>query len=130
MHVDPAYSQDDAAAQDEFNRTKPSFSSAPALGDLDGDGVLEIVAAANDRHVYAWHGDGSPVAGFPVLVVDPAKVAAIDPMTHRVTFVAGSGVREGGELVATPALADLDGDGRRRDRGGRPGGIRRTAEHR
>ena len=45
-------------------------------------------------------------------MVDPAKVAAIDPTTHQVTFAPGSGVREGGELIATPALADLDGDGR------------------
>jgi hypothetical protein len=110
--VDPTFSQDDPAAQDERNRTKPGFASAPALGDLDGDGELEIVAAATDRHLYAWHGDGSAVTGFPVLLVDPAKVASIDPITHRVTFAGGSGVREGGELIATPAVADLTGDGR------------------
>jgi hypothetical protein len=112
MHVNPAYSQDDVTAQDEFNRTKPSFASAPALGDLDGDGDLEIVAAANDRHLYAWQGDGSSVAGFPLVLIDPAKVTSIDPTTHKVTFGPGSGVREGGELIATPALADLTGDGR------------------
>lgn len=112
MRVDPDYSRDDPSAQDQYNRTKPSFTSSPALGDLDGDGTLEIVAAANDRHVYAWRGDGSVVAGFPALVVDEAKVTAIDPTTHRVTFAPGSGVREGGELLATPALGDLDGDGR------------------
>ncbi len=112
MAVDPAYSQDDRAAQDSRNRTKPGFLSAPALGDLDGDGDLEIVAAALDRHVYAWHHDGTTVDGFPVLVVDPAKVTAVDPSTHRVTFAGSSGVGEGGELDATPALADLDGDGR------------------
>ena len=110
--VNPAFSQDDASAQDEFNRTKPGFASAPALGDLDGDGVLEIIAAASDRHLYAWHGDGNPVVGFPVLLVDPAKVSSIDAATHRVTFTPGSEVREGGELIATPAVADLTGDGR------------------
>ena len=72
---------------------------------------MEIVAAALDRHVYAWHDDGSPVAGFPVLAVDPAKVAAVDPTSHKVTFTPDSGVREGGELIATPTLVDLTGDG-------------------
>jgi hypothetical protein len=112
MGVNPDYSTDDPGAQDRFNRTKPGFASSPSLGDLDGDGDLEIVAAALDRHVYAWHHDGTAVAGFPVLVVDPAKVASVDPGTHRVTFAPGSGADEGGELLATPSLADLDGDGR------------------
>ncbi len=111
MHSNPAFSQDTAAAQDKFNRTQPGFASAPALGDLDGDGTLEIVAAGMDRHVYAWHADGAPVAGFPVLVVDPATVASVDPTSHHVTFAGGTGVEEGGSLIATPTLADLDGDG-------------------
>ena len=74
VHVDPAYSRDDPAAQNAENRTKPGFASAPVVGRPDGDGRLEIVAASMDRHVYAWHGDGTPVAGFPVLLVDPATV--------------------------------------------------------
>ncbi len=85
--------------------------SAPAAADLDGDGRLEIVAAALDRHVYAWHDDGRTVAGFPVLAVDPAKVAAVDATSHHVTFTPDSGVREGGELIVTPTLVDLTGDG-------------------
>ncbi len=111
MHSNPAYSQDTTASQDEYNRTQPGFASAPVIGDLDGDGTLEIIAAGMDRHVYAWHPDGTPVAGFPVLVVDPSTVASVDPGTDHVTFAASAHAKEGGSLVASPTLVDLDGDG-------------------
>ena len=110
--VNAAYSRDLPGEHDEFNRTKPMFFGSPAVADLDGDGTLEIVSAAADRHVYAWHANSTAVAGFPVLVVDPAKVQSIDPVSHAVRFVAGSGVREGGELIATPSIGDITGDGR------------------
>lgn len=110
MTTDPAFS--DQGATDERNRLKRGFVGGAALGDLDGDGRLEVVAAAMDRHLYAWHADGAAVAGFPVLVVDPAQVAAVDAASHAVTFRDPGRTGQGGELIATPALGDLDGDGR------------------
>ena len=110
MHTDPRFSRSDQT--DQRNRSKPGILGSASLGDLDGDGTLEVVVAAMDRHVYAWHHDGEPVAGFPVLVVDPATVADVDPSSHRVTFRSEEDTGIGGELVATPALADLTGDGR------------------
>ncbi len=111
MHVNPAWSRDSTETQNPENRTVGGFMSAPSLGDLDGDGTLEIVAAAMDRHVYAWHADGSGVAGFPVLAVDPVATQSVDPVSHKVSFTGASRALEGGELIATPTLADLDGDG-------------------
>ena len=49
------------------NRTQHGFLGSPVLADLDGDdgGRLEIVAAAMDRHVYAWNDDGTAVRRLP-----------------------------------------------------------------
>ena len=95
------------------NRLGRALLSGVALGNLDGsaDGSLEIVAGAFDRHLYAWHNDGSPVLGWPLLLKDPAKVASVDPVTNEVTLVSGSGGRIGTKIVVPPSLGDLDDDG-------------------
>jgi len=67
--------------------TAPSrgdFESSPALADLDGDTVPEIVWGGGDGNVWAWRVDGSRVPGFP-----------------RTAGIAGDNLRV--------ALADLDG---------------------
>jgi hypothetical protein len=94
----------------EENRTQHGFLGSPVLADIDlnDGGRPEIVAAAMDRHVYAWNGNGTPVPGFPTLVVDMDKVASIDPETHRVQFNAPS--EQQGAIIDTPAIADLDAD--------------------
>jgi hypothetical protein len=59
--------------------------ASPAVADLDGDGSLEVLIGAEDRRLYAFHYDGTPVSGFPI--------------------------ETGAEVRSTPAVWDLDGDG-------------------
>jgi hypothetical protein len=95
-------------------RTQHGFIGSPVLADLDGNGGnLEVIAANMDRHVYAWHADGSAVDGFPVLAIDRSKITAIDSQTHAPTFAGGIGSDwNQGAIIDTPAVGDLTGDGK------------------
>ncbi len=75
--------------------------STVAIGDVDGDGKPEIVAADWHGGVYAWKADGSIVAGFPVHLDGEATKLAKDK-NHRMD----DGV------FCSVALADLDKDGK------------------
>jgi hypothetical protein len=89
------------------NEVLRGILGAPALGDLQGNGKLDVVAAAMDRHVYAWQPDGQPVPGWPVEVVDPKEVQSVDPSNGQVTFLSGAGGDTGSKLDDTPAIAQL-----------------------
>jgi hypothetical protein len=87
----------------------------PAIGDIDGDDEAEIVATAGE-HVYAWNLDGSRVPGFPVRVnpsfSDPCKPGAPHPCFNASErqLTTDNHLKRG--FIASPALADLNGDGR------------------
>jgi len=61
------------------------LTGVPVLGDLDGDGSLEIVSTGTLGRIWAWSSTGEPYPGFP-LDVGP-----------------------GGSVYAPLALSDLDG---------------------
>jgi hypothetical protein len=76
---------------DQGKRDAAIYAS-PALVDLDGDGKLDIVFGAADQHVYAVKGNGTDVAGWPVLARDT---------------VSGGDVTK---ILSSPAIGDLNGD--------------------
>jgi hypothetical protein len=98
--------------RDQHNRVLRGIFPAAALADLEGTGRLDIVAASMDRHLYAWRPDGTPLPGFPVIVVDRSQVQSIDPTTDKVTFKPGAPVANGTKVIDTPAVGALSGTGR------------------
>ncbi|GAC1442405.1 MAG: hypothetical protein NVSMB55_13040 [Mycobacteriales bacterium] len=98
---------------DKANRQHWWFLSAPTLADIDpAYPGLEIIAPSADRHVYAWHADGTPVKGWPVMLRDPATTASVNPYTHAITQKAGIDVLNGAKIVTSAAVADINGDGK------------------
>ena len=106
-----------------------------SVGDLDGDGTLEIVAADESGLLYAWRDDGSLVDGFPTDMVNSGRPAAVtgdlDGDGDDEIIVASNRSRNFGAVIyvfdgdgslldsvnvdvnvgGTPTVADLDGDG-------------------
>ncbi|MGH9078671.1 MAG: S8 family serine peptidase [Acidimicrobiales bacterium] len=105
VRTDAAFSG--PGVDDTDNEVLRGILGAPVLGDLQGNGTLDVVAASMDRHVYAWQPDGGPAPGWPVEVVDPKEVQSVDPTDGHVTFLPGAGGDTGSKLVDTPAIAQL-----------------------
>ena len=107
-----------------------SVETSPKLADIDGDGIRDVVAAASDGSVHVFSmrsGQPVEVSGFPfhVNVVDglnaslPTMPGCSDcsqvPSYLDAAAYSGGGIdvsiaREA--IVATPAIGDLNGDGR------------------
>jgi hypothetical protein len=105
VRTDAAYSGPGVANLD--NEVLRGILGAPVLGDLQGNGTLDVVAASMDRHVYAWQPGGEAAPGWPVEVVDPNEVQSVDPSDGQVTFLPTAGGDTGTKLVDTPAIATL-----------------------
>jgi hypothetical protein len=77
----------------------------PAIADIDGDGKPEVINTAG-THLYVWEGDGSERSGFPVT----SDFARCGPAFERQD---DKHLKCG--FMASPAVADLDGNGKRTD---------------
>jgi hypothetical protein len=87
-----AWHLDDGSTVPGWPQAASSFVTAsPALGDLNGDGVPEVIVGSWDRGVYAFRGDGS-LLWRSEICCNPA-----DPSQNRV--------------IAGAVVGDLDGDG-------------------
>jgi hypothetical protein len=67
-------------------------ASAPVLIDMDNDGKPELIQSAFDGNIYIFHGDGTPLAGWPVAIHSK----------HAARYE---------RILTTPAVADYNGDG-------------------
>lgn len=72
--------------------------ASPAVGDMDGDGDLEIVMNSLNGRTWAWHHDGTEVLD-----------GDADPTTNGIFLYRPEAGSEWG--LSSPALCDLDGDG-------------------
>jgi hypothetical protein len=67
--------------------------STPAVGDVNGDNVPEIVYGSYDKCMYVWEPDGTPAAGWWDTVLDQPARCMVDT------------------IWSSPSLVDLNGDG-------------------
>lgn len=89
------------------NDYRASIVSSVAVGDLDGDGSPEVVAASLEGKLFVWHADGTLVSGFPVLSKG-VQWQDDPPIYGKKKLITGPDPG----FFSTPALADIDGDGK------------------
>jgi len=109
-----------------------NFHSSPAIANLDSDPTtLEVVIGCDDGKLYAWGPDGKAVPGWPVIVGDslessPAVGDIVGDYHNEVVVGCRDGklyaydyhgarlweYAAGSPVNTTPALADLDRDGK------------------
>ena len=84
-----------------------SLAAPPVLGDLDGDGRLEVVLLARGGAIHALRADGLRHADFPTALPRFAETSASSDFGELSRVVESLG-----GLVFEPVLCDVDADGK------------------
>ncbi|MGH7815420.1 MAG: S8 family serine peptidase [Candidatus Binataceae bacterium] len=107
--VDPSYPKNylnaPAWKSKEIPLPRDAISGALAVGDLDHDGKLYIVAPTADGLVYAWDGSGQLKAGFPLETDRSVESQSVPPPNTPDSYNPTTGSYLG------LALGDLEGTG-------------------
>lgn len=103
----PAY----ASAAVSLEGAREGFVNAPAIADLDGDGVQEIVATSFAGSIYVIEADGSSRPGFPKSLprVPSCPTNGMPPAPDVSCMDVANRIARG--AFASPVLVDLNGDG-------------------
>ena len=89
---------DQSLQSQPLSHPKCGFIASPAVGRLRGeDAPFDIVIPGLDGYLYAFDGEGQPVPGYPVRLVDPDV-----PVNEQMLA----------ESINPPAIGDLNDDGR------------------
>lgn len=99
-----------ASAAVPLDGAREGFINAPAIADLDGDGMMEIVASSFAGTIYVIEADGSSRPGFPKVLprVPSCPTSGTLPPPNVLCMDETNQIARG--AFASPVLVDLDGN--------------------
>jgi len=110
----PAYAQ----AGVDADITRESFTTTPAIADLNGDDKLDIVASTTQGTIYAIGNDGAALPGWPVRLPDVPSCPLDGTQQAGALCMGAEQLADGSSITkliargafASPVLEDLNGD--------------------
>lgn len=84
------------------NGCRDTVFSSPALGDINNDGKMEVISGGFDKRINAWDHKGNLLPGFPPNSYHHQRFPTWTDLKKRLADT----------IWSSPALADLNGDGR------------------